>query len=185
MKAGDVCVGYDLERAQSVDDDTESLREQGKLPGVVVVRKLYGGVATGDVNASKMRIWELNRLDVLVAETEVSRKARSTLIQAEVDGMDEEDFLREIEADRDMRQTMNLYKKVVLEPSSQCKFGRVDQELSGDKNDEEDDQQIRLEELLDGLALDHGPDDYMETGAAIGDERVEHFGEQARSEGRN
>ena len=134
-----------------VDDDAKSLREQGKLPGVVVVRKLYGGVATGDVNACKMRTWELDRLDLLVAETELSGKARGTKVQAQADDMDEEDFLQEVEADRDMRQNMNLYKKAILEPSCPNEGGREDQTVSGDKECDQDDQQIRLEELLDAL----------------------------------
>ena len=53
MKAGDVCLGYDLTDTQLVEDEAEEMRADGKLPDVIIVRKLYGGVASGDVNAAK------------------------------------------------------------------------------------------------------------------------------------
>ena len=68
MKAGDVCLGYDLTETQFVDDEAEEMRAAGKLPDVIVIRKLYGGVATGEADAAKKRIWRLQRLDVEVAE---------------------------------------------------------------------------------------------------------------------
>ena len=185
MKAGDVCAGYDLEQAQIVDDDAEALREQGKLPRVVILRKLYGRVATSGDNASKTRMWQLKRLNVAVAEAEVSLKARSTKNQAEADDMDEEDFLQEVEADRDMRQNMNLYKRgeyvhTLGEVSSEEHASPV-----GKNGADEDDQQIRLDELLDALALDLGPAENMDdAGVDNGHEIVEHEeGQQAAKDG--
>ncbi|CAB9500462.1 ribosomal export protein NMD3 [Seminavis robusta] len=144
MKSGDVAAGYDLKQAQFVHDEAEELRQAGKLPDVVVIRKLYGG---------EKRLWQLKRLDVDVTETALSLKARAAKNQEEADHMDEEDFMQEVEADKEMRQNMNLYKSAV-----------VPQQPKNDEDDDEDDddQQIRLEELLDALALDAGPDDEME-----------------------
>ena len=68
MKSGDVAVGYDLRDVQFVEEEAEVARTGGKLPDVVVLRKLYGGVASGEVNATDMRIFKLNRLDVKVVE---------------------------------------------------------------------------------------------------------------------
>lgn len=183
MKSGDVCAGYDLEQAQIVDDDAEVLREQGKLPKVVILRKLYGRVATSDVNVSEARMWQLNRLNVAAAEAELSLIARSTKNQSEADAMDEEDFLQEVEADRDMRQNMNLYKRT---EHTLGEVSREEHESPGDENDDdEDDQQIRFEELLDALALDTGPDDNMDDADVDnGHERVEHEeGKQAARDG--
>ncbi len=161
MKAGDVCLGYDLTETQFVDDQAEEMRENGKLPDVVVVRKLYGGVASGDVNAAKMRMWRLQRLDVDVAES--MRTARAAKRDADEDDMDEEDFLREVEADKEMRGKMNLYKSEVVMKSKGAEGSVNDEDMSTGSNptvadDDEDDQQVKLDELLDGLVLDEGPD---------------------------
>jgi nonsense-mediated mRNA decay protein 3 len=179
MKSGDVCVGYDLTETQFVDDMAEEFRSEGKLPDVVVLRKLYGGVASGEVNAAKMRIWKLQRLDVEVAEDLKSSKAAKK--DSELDDMDEEDFLQEVEADKEMRTQMNLYK------SDQLKKKRADDAMEtegaakADDNDDDDDddQEIKLGELLDGLVLDAGPDkeefdtsaveEYLEGGKAAKD----------------
>lgn len=159
MKSGDVCLGYDLTETQLVDDEAESIRSSGKLPDVVVIRKLYGGVATGEADAAKKRLWRLQRLDVEVAES--MRSARAAKNDAEADNMDEEDFLREVEADRDMRSQMNLYKSENLLKKKSSSGDNMDEDGVGATNDDEDaddDQEIKLEELLDGLVVDDGPD---------------------------
>ena len=89
MRSGDVCEGYDLKDLQFVDDDAEEARASGKLPDVVVVRKLYGGVATNEAEAAKKRIFQLQRLDVDVAE---SMKSRSAKKDQEMEDMDEVSF---------------------------------------------------------------------------------------------
>ena len=152
MKSGDVCVGYDLTETQFVDDDAEEMRSSGRLPDVIIIRKLYGGVATGEADAAKKRIWRLQRLDVEVAES--MKSARAAKQDAEADDMDEEDFMREVEADKGMRLQMNLYK------SQQTKEKKADEEDAdmGDDDDSDDDQEVKLEELLDGLVMDSGPD---------------------------
>lgn len=182
MKAGDVCVGYDLTETQFVDDDAESMRSAGKLPDVIVIRKLYGGVAAGDSNAAKKRVWQLQRLDVEVAES--MRSARATKKEDDADDIDEEDFMREVEADKDMRSQMNLYKSAL----SQKKANESDDvdamvDNVNHDDDDEDDQEIRLDELLDGLAMDDGPDpeDAANNGVDDGGEMEE--GEKAAKDG--
>eukprot|EP00521_Asterionellopsis_glacialis_P010499 CAMPEP_0195290312 /NCGR_PEP_ID=MMETSP0707-20130614/6228_1 /TAXON_ID=33640 /ORGANISM="Asterionellopsis glacialis, Strain CCMP134" /LENGTH=629 /DNA_ID=CAMNT_0040350425 /DNA_START=66 /DNA_END=1955 /DNA_ORIENTATION=- len=194
LKAGDVCLGYDLVETQLVDDDAEEMRAAGKLPDVVVVRKLYGGVATGEVNAAKMRIWRLQRLDVDVTET--TANARTAKKEADMDDMDEEDFLREVEADREMRNNMNLYKSEMLfkkkkdaeadgddamEDMEDADVAAAKSNTSGGiDDDEDDDQQVQLDELLDGLVLDDGPDKPDANAAAVkkdGDDDDENFWE--------
>jgi nonsense-mediated mRNA decay protein 3 len=156
MKAGDVCMGYDLTEMQLVDDEAESQRAAGNTPDVIILRKLYGGVATGASNADKMRIWKLQRLDVEVAES--TKSARATKNDLEAAGMDEEDFMREVEADRDMRTQMNLYKSDRMKDKKDSAMDVQTEEDDADDDDDDDDQQIKLDELLDGLVLDDGPD---------------------------
>lgn len=159
MKSGDVCVGYDLTETQFVDDEAEHARSDGKFPDVIVLRKLYGGVASNEVDAAKKRIWKLQRLDVEVAESMKSSKARK---DAEADDMDEEDFMREVEADKDMRAQMNLYKSELLKKKSEAESmdegNEEEKEQENDDDEDEDDQEIKLDELLDGLVLDSEPD---------------------------
>jgi nonsense-mediated mRNA decay protein 3 len=162
MKSGDVCAGYDLKLAQFVDDQAEELRQAGKLPDAIVIRKLYGAVATADTNTQRMRMWRLKRLEVDVPDTAMSLKARAAKNQAEADDMDEEDFMQEVEADKEMRQNMNLYKNDLLKKKGIMDDDDGKDDADDDAEDDEDDQQVRLEELLDGLALDAGPDEDMD-----------------------
>ncbi|KAL3827372.1 hypothetical protein ACHAXA_003106 [Cyclostephanos tholiformis] len=158
MKGGDVCLGYDLRETQLVDDDAEDARMAGKFPDVVYVRKLYGGVASGDSDAARKRMFRLHRLKVKKGDDEEigggGRRGKKAKKDAETDHMDEEDFMQELEADRDMRARVNIYKSDVA-----SKMERNNDEDDDDVNDEdEDDQKITLDELLDNLALDSKPD---------------------------
>ena len=155
MKSGDVCLAYDLTETQFVEDDAEEMRASGKLPDVIVIRKLYGGVAAGEVDAAKKRIWRLQRLDVEIAED--LKTSRAAKLDAEADDMDEEDFLREVEADKEMRSQMNLYKSEAAKNKSSGKDADTDMKSDIDEEDE-DDQEVNLAELLDGLVVDAGPD---------------------------
>lgn len=150
MKSGDVAVGYDLTDTQLVEDEAEEARAAGKLPDVVILRKLYGGVATNSINAAKNRGFRLQRLDVDVVE-EPKGNSKKQNKDIENDHMDEEDFLREIEADREMRNNMNLYKsEALLKKQNDDK----DEDMETYNDDDEDDQEVKLEELLDGMVLD-------------------------------
>jgi nonsense-mediated mRNA decay protein 3 len=188
MRSGDVCEGYDLKELQFVDDDAEEGRSAGKLPDVVVVRKLYGGVATNEADAAKKRIFRLQRLDVDVAESMRSRSAKK---DQEMEDMDEEDFLREVEADREMRVNMNLYKSELLAKKKESEKGGDGDGANGSDNnaksnneddeEDEDDQQVKLDELLDGLVLSDGPDKPMADAAAVTE--TDEFGMQYYEEG--
>jgi len=165
MKAGDVCVGFDLTETQFVEEEAENMRSSGKLPDVVVIRKLYGGVANGDADAAKKRKWKLKRLDAKVAES--MKSARAAKKDTEAEDIDEEDFMREVEADREMRDQMYLYKSEVLKKEEEkgkvddaTMDGDVKKTVSGEEeeDDYDDDQEIKLDELLDGLVIDDGPD---------------------------
>ena len=155
MKAGDIAVGYDLTDVQFVDDEAEDARAAGKFPDVVTLRKLYGGVAAQDVDAAKQRLFQLQRLDADAVEATKARRAKK---DKEDDDMDEEDFLREVEADKEMRLNMNLYKTEIA-----MKNEKDNDEDKGNMSDDDDDddQQVKLDELLDGLVLDDNGDKEM------------------------
>ena len=163
MKGGDVCLGYDLRETQLVDDDAEDARTAGKFPDVVYVRKLYGGVASGESDAARKRMFRLQRLNVKKGDDEEGggggRRGKKAKKDAETDHMDEEDFMQELEADRDMRARVNIYKSDVASKVGRNDDERVEEdEDENDEDEDEDDQKITLDELLDSLALDSKPD---------------------------
>ena len=89
--------------------------------------------------------------------------------------MDEEDFLQELEADREMRARVNIYKSDVT-LKKEGGDDEQDEDDGEDGNDEdEDDQKITLDELLDNLVLDSKPDAVVEDAAVGGDADAEQF----------
>jgi len=170
MKSGDVCAGYDLNEAQFVEDEPEELRRNGKMPLAIVVRKLYGGAAESESNAEKKRLWRLERLDV--AKVESSRKKGKSK-DADTEEIDEEDFMQEVEADRDMRQRINLYKN---------KDFKIDENVTMEDEDSEDDddQKVDLEDILDNLQLNAGPDSDMNS---VNSADLQMEGDKAREDG--
>ena len=181
LKSGDVCAGYDLREIQLVDDEAESVRGSAQLPNTILVRKLYGGVATEDVNAAKNRIFRMERLDAVAAEPTTDKRAKKEM---EMDDMDEEDFLREVEADKEMRSKMNLYKAQHV-----VKKKNNDVDMKDDDDDDDDDQKIKLDELLDGLVLNDQPinkeDTEFDEDAPWGLKNMVEEGEKAAKDGLN
>lgn len=176
VKAGDICLGYDLKDSQFIDDDAETLREEGKFPDVVVIRKLYAGATADEADYAKKRIWRLQRLHMETGDDEVKGNSK---MDTDADEVDEEDFMQEIEADKDMRVNVNLYKSNILQKKESDQIS-----VACDDDDDEDDQQIKLEELLEGLALDSKPDDPDNVGFED-DDVVFIEGEKAAKDGLN
>lgn len=128
LKEGDVCVGYDLRDTQFSENDIGS---DVVLPDALLVRKLYSG---------KQRMWKLQRLE---------QDAVAHNDNMEEDD-DDEDFMQELEADKEMRNTMNLFKAKRMVDNS-------DSVTTDEANN--DDQHVKIEELLDELDLETGPDE--------------------------
>lgn len=179
MKGGDVCLGYDMRECQLADDDAEDARSAGKFPDVVFVRKLYGGVATGESDAARKRMFALKRLDIKKGDEEGGgggggrRKKKKAKNEDEMENVDEEDFLQELEADREMRTRIKVYKsQIAVSKKTDDEDGEGDDGGNDDEEDE-DDQKITLDELLDNLVLDSKPDDSKgEDDAAMAEEGI-------------
>ena len=170
-KAGDVVLGYELSETMVNDEEGEEMQAAGKLPDVVIVRKLYGSAAVGDGGAD--RVWGVQRLDVdNTAEDNFGGTTKRELKKKDDAEADEEDFMQELEANKDMRVNANLYK---LAPAMKAKREAstggsaalsADMKSPDDDDDDEfmaDDQEVQLDELLDGLALEAGlsPAEYV------------------------
>ncbi len=180
FKSGDVAVGYDLTEAQLVihghDEEETDEERRRSWPDVLVVRKIYNGVSATTcaeddddneskaVKAKKMRIWKLRRLEVDMVDADgdddeemgATRRKKKNVHGDGDEDMDEEIFMQEVEADREMRNNMNLYKNEALLAKQVVKTASANKNV--DEEEDEDDIQVKLEELLDGLDLDAEPD---------------------------
>jgi len=91
FKAGDVCLGYDLQSdIQIVDDEAFEHKEKGNLPYAIIARKSYGATIE-DETKQKQRIWALQKL--VSTEEEEKEKARQSKKEKDLNDTDEEDFL--------------------------------------------------------------------------------------------
>lgn len=146
LKSGDVCIGYDLTDMQFNSFDDHLLdNKRTSLPDVIVLRKLYGAAS----NDQKNRLWKLKRLDNIEVQ-ETNHKKDDPITMEE----DEEDFMREIETDKEMRSLINVYNTGM----------NLKDDIKNTNEDEEDDddQHIKMNELLDQLIIDKPPDDESE-----------------------
>lgn len=151
LRAGDTVLGYDVSSANLPEGEaTGDLR--GSLPDVVLVRKVYprndereGGEGKRD------RHWKLGELEKDGGDGGgggISEKRDEAAAEK-----DYERFLQQLESDKDMRRQVNLYKS----------SGAMEEV------EEMDEEEVRLEELLDGMTLDNadaGPDGGADVGAA-------------------
>lgn len=159
LKEGDVVLAFDLTTASWVhDEEANSLRST--FPELVLVRKYYGDKGE--------RKWMLQELDV-------DEKVQLTAKDQEGMEADYEDFMQELEADKEMRSHVKLYKKQTEGVSKGSKSsssgsssnvgggvgasggapgsGKENTMDEDDDDDDADEEEVRLEELLDNLQL--------------------------------
>lgn len=148
LKEGDIVLGYDLTTAAWANERDNIAAVKGDIPDVILVRKYYA--TKGE------RKWALKNLDV----DEKAFVSNNRDIAEEEEELEE--FLQEIEGDREMRMNMNIYKKTAssskAKKSTDASAGTVAMD-SGDQDEDEDDddeEAVRLEELLDDLELTSG-----------------------------
>ena len=89
-------------------------------------------------------------------------KGKKIRKDVEMERLDEEDFMQELEADKEMRTRVNIYKSDIEKKMEDC---------DENEEDKDDDQKITLDELLDNLVLDAKPD--VEVNALLGDTNLE------------
>ena len=110
LRESDTVLGYDLSVAtwtNELDASKILTKKQGQLPDVVIVRKSYE--AKGEKGD---RGWHLRSL-------ETQRDASAQLNnreQSQAEG-DYEEFLDQLEADKELRGHVNIYKTALVDPS--------------------------------------------------------------------
>jgi len=164
LREGDVVMGYDVSTAAWAREQGAEERIRGAMPDIVLVRKNYG--------AQGQRKWALRSLEV---------DEQAVLSGREQEAMEEdfEDFLQQVEGDKEMRGNINLYKtdKAKAAKEAKAKAAAVaaaakadDEEMEEDGGDEdEDEEEVRLDELLDDLDISR------EEHAVLGEEAAPTF----------
>ncbi|CAM9445425.1 unnamed protein product [Discosporangium mesarthrocarpum] len=165
LRAGDTVLGYDLAAANLADEEADSLHLT--LPDVVLVRKVYprnnngeerDGEVVGAVAAGgPPRHWKLRGMEMEGGGSVVRSGGggASTAREEEAVEKDFETFLQQLDGDREMRRQVNLYRAgpVPIPAGAKEKMGGALVGV-GNKEDEMDEEEVRLEELLGELTLD-------------------------------
>lgn len=136
LKVGDLVLGYDLS-GTAWNNDTEVLEQLPKgvqLPEIILVRKYY--------ETKGEREWYLNKIDDVVVESANANSNRD----ADMDEADYENFMQEVEGDRAMRSQLKIYGR-----NKKPAAGEAMEE--GREPRDEDEEFIRLEEMLDEIAI--------------------------------
>lgn len=135
LHPGDSCMGYFLANTNFNSDLWDTL-DTRNTPEVIIVKKHYARKS----RKSKNRKWKLKRMakehNDIVANDD-SRQAKQEQERAE---RDYELFLQELEEDKELRQTINLYKAGEEPPAS------IEEE-----DEDEEAPEIGIDELLDEL----------------------------------
>lgn len=138
LHVGDSSLGYDLTSAVFNDSDLQPLVQAGiTLPDVVLVKKKFPRRMQ-----KRNRNWKLKKMEGV----ELSSNMRKADLSKEE--LDYEQFLDDLEEDRDMRAQINLYKdeKAAAAPAGE-------DEDAMDEDDGEQAPAVGLDELLDDMTM--------------------------------
>lgn len=138
LNAGDSVMGYHLTGTQFNNEHYEAIEESKQyaatIPDVVLVKKHYPARKKG-----KSRNWKLKRM----AREESEMKPRKQ--DQDRDEVDYEQFLRDIEADEEMRQGLKMYKNAE-------KNGTTNMEMETDGEEEDDGLEIPMDQVSLGCS---------------------------------
>ncbi|KAJ5717698.1 ribosome-binding protein [Penicillium malachiteum] len=145
LHVGDSVLGYHISGTMFNDENFEAIEASSQysstVPDVILVKKFYARK-----KKPKNRAWRIKRMareyedEALAAPQQKSRREEQEANRLEEDF---EAFLRDIEEDQELRQTLDLYK---------ARKQRVsDDTMDEDEDNESDDgvPQINMDELLD------------------------------------
>ena len=165
LKSGDHVLGYDLDSINFNDADARGLDKQGKLPGIVLVRKYYPKTyAFLRKHGRNWKLRSLNAEDGLASEAgaapneskgskkskkKAGKKDMLTIKQMEEDT---EAFMQDLQEDQEMRLRINLYRREGGVGTSAASAVATEGD-SSDSEMEDDFPEIQLSEMLTELSL--------------------------------
>lgn len=153
LQTGDTVLGYDLTNTNfNIDEEDESSMSKMSIPDVILVRKCY--------ERKGERSWRLKKL-----ETEKGEEREGKYSKDDYDA-DMEDFMQQVEADREFRQQMNIYRRTDHKGNKVSfaakKASAADMDTEDAEERDYDAEEIRLEELLEEMDLNDEDDEVHE-----------------------
>eukprot|EP01104_Vermistella_antarctica_P009148 TRINITY_DN2331_c0_g1_i1.p1 TRINITY_DN2331_c0_g1~~TRINITY_DN2331_c0_g1_i1.p1 ORF type:complete len:545 (-),score=145.73 TRINITY_DN2331_c0_g1_i1:23-1657(-) len=136
LHPGDSVLGYDIERINFAEEALDAIADKGAIPSVILVRKHYPNRR----KKKTKRIWKLKTLEKEELEMKKGEEERKQ--------RDYEMFLRDLEEDKEMRATINMYK------DANASSTKSNVEVVEDDSDSEDEEfpDIELDELMEEMA---------------------------------
>ncbi|GAO49412.1 60S ribosomal export protein nmd3 [Saitoella complicata NRRL Y-17804] len=154
LNPGDTVMGYHLVTSNFNNDDYDKLKPE-QIPDIILVKKSYPNAR----RKNRGRNWKLKR--IAKEESEMAPRKQDKAKQE----ADYEAFLRDLEEDAELRQTVNVYKD--QEAQARKTLPVEDVEMESDGEVEEDFPEIPVDELLsamDNMTIDAGAYDNGEEG---------------------
>lgn len=166
VQPGDLALGYDLGNAVFNDGLLDGHKKL-ELPDYIMFKRSYP-----KKNRAKRRLWRLKRLNMALDDSVVETvNRRSALDPIARMAAEQEEFMQDLEQDQELRSGVNLYKDTAKVTGTGAAVGMdvdnvaVATESEAAKADEEEEAdgdeeypEVPLEELLEGLELEDGPD---------------------------
>jgi len=114
IRTGDTVLGYDLS-SLNVNEALEGIMKGSeKIPDIILVKKKYVR------SKNKKRVWKLKHMDKEVDVEMINPKRNNKNIDLKEEQYEE--FLRDIEEDKDLRKIVNLYKDEEVMKELEGKF---------------------------------------------------------------
>lgn len=165
IKAGDICYGYDI---TSINTNLYNEEQLNAFPEIVLVKKKY-------LRPHK-RVWKVKRMNiekkmdedepieggdndgkVINTKSKKANKKEKDLNKKKVEMEDNfEEFLQDVEEDKDMRKNINIYKDEDVLKELTDKFNQLEVKEILKKNDE--DFGIEVEDLMENLKIIDEPE---------------------------
>ncbi|CAK94395.1 unnamed protein product (macronuclear) [Paramecium tetraurelia] len=156
LKTGQVAIGYDLTQLT-----IESLEDISNYPECILVKRQI------NKEARKLRIFKLKRLEAQnVMEEEGGERKRNQQKKQNDQEEQFEEFLDDVEKDKEMRKNINLYrdedkiKKLSKEDLKKKQKKQVQQQKKDNDDEWQDDDEddVKLEDLMKDLNLEDKPE---------------------------
>mmetsp|Transcript_64069 Transcript_64069/g.126103 ORF Transcript_64069/g.126103 Transcript_64069/m.126103 type:complete len:591 (-) Transcript_64069:36-1808(-) len=143
LREGDVVLGYDftVTNWNVEEEEADAVVNKQDFPDLVLVRKVQ--------ETKKERKWTLRKLDG-------AEGAHMTTAEQAAYDADYEHFMQELDGDREMRAKLNLYKRTDGKNRNTTGMEVDGEEEKGESRRTLDDDEVRLDELLDDLAIEEG-----------------------------
>jgi nonsense-mediated mRNA decay protein 3 len=155
LHPGDLALGYDLQNAVYNESLVVGHKRALDLPDILLTKKTYS-----KRDRAKKRAWRLARLNVEMDDGAAASAApprrgeRGVLDPAAREAAEREEFLQELEQDRELRAAVNLYKDPArLAADAPMAAGGVAADVDDADADDEEYPEVPIEELLEGLVL--------------------------------